>query len=76
MRPQAPDDFPPYDSRYHNYAEMVTDVQNFAAAHPSLVHVFSLGTSYEGRDLIGVRISNDATDNLSEPGVFTTRAST
>jgi len=70
VRPQAPDDFPPYDSGYHNYAEMVTDVQNFAAAHPSLVHLFSLGTSYEGRDLIGVRISDDATDNLSEPGVF------
>src|SRR5205085_381500 len=70
VRPQAVDDFPPYDSNYHNYAEMVTDVQNFAAAHPNLVHIFSLGTSYEGRNLIGVRISDDATDNLSEPGVF------
>jgi carboxypeptidase T len=68
--PQAPDDFPPPDSGYHNYAEMVADVQAFAAAHPTMAHVFSLGTSYEGRDLIGVRISDDATDNLSEPGVF------
>ncbi len=65
-----PDDFPPEDSNYHNYAEMVADIQAFAAAHPALVHVFSMGTSYEGRDLIGVRISNDATDNLSEPGAF------
>ena len=65
-----PDDFPPEDSNYHNYAEMVADIQAFAAAHPALVHVFSLGTWYEGRDLIGVRISNDATDNLSEPGAF------
>ena len=66
----TPDDFPPPDSGYHNYAEMVADVQAVAAAHPSTVHLFSLGTSYEGRDMIGVRISNDATDNLSEPGVF------
>jgi hypothetical protein len=65
-----PDDFPPGDSNYHNYAETVADLQAVAAAHPALVHVFSLGTSYEGRDLIGVRISNDVTDNLSEPGVF------
>jgi murein tripeptide amidase MpaA len=65
-----PDDFPPADSGYHNYAEMVKDVQAVAAAHPSTVHLFSLGVSYEGRDLIGARVSNDANDNLSEPGVF------
>ncbi len=68
--PESPDDFPPPDSGYHNYAETVADVQAFAAAHPTMAHLFSLGTSYEGRDLIGVRISDDATDNLSEPGVF------
>lgn len=67
---EEPDDFPPEDSDYHNYAEMVADMQAVAAAHPSTVHLFSLGTSYDGRDLIGARVSNDATDNLSEPGVF------
>jgi carboxypeptidase T len=64
------DEFPPGDEGYHTYAEMVTDLQALAAAHPATVHLFSLGQSYEGRDLIGVRISNDANDNLSEPGVF------
>jgi carboxypeptidase T len=70
VRPMRPDDFPPPDSEYHNYAEMVADVQAVAAARPSIVHLISLGTSYEGRNIIGVRISDDATDNLSEPGVF------
>jgi carboxypeptidase T len=70
VRPVRSDDFPPPDSEYHNYAEMVADVQAVAAARPSIVHLISLGTSYEGRNIIGVRISDDATDNLSEPGVF------
>lgn len=64
------DEFPPGDENYHTYDEMVADLQALAAAHPQTVHLFSLGTSYEGRNLIGVRISNDANDNLSEPGVF------
>jgi carboxypeptidase T len=65
-----PVDFPPEDSNYHNYAEMVADMQAVATAHPTTVHLFSLGTSYEGRNLIGARVSNDASDNLGEPGVF------
>jgi carboxypeptidase T len=67
---EQPDDFPPEDSGYHNYTEMVQDLQAVAAAHPATVRLFSLGSSYEGRDMIGARISNDATDNLGEPGVF------
>ena len=64
------DEFPPGDEGYHTYQEMVDDLQALAAAHPSTVHLFSLGQSYEGRNLIGMRISDDANDNLSEPGVF------
>ena len=66
----TPDEFPPGDEGYHTYAEMVTDLQTLATAHPSTVHLISLGQSYEGRDLIGVRISDDTNDNLSEPGVL------
>ena len=70
VQPLQVNDFPPEDSNYHNYAEMVADLQALAAAYPQFVHIISLGQSFEGRDLIGVRISNDANDNLSEPGVF------
>jgi carboxypeptidase T len=68
--PMQINDFPPEDSNYHNYQEMVADLQALAAAYPQFVHIISLGQSFEGRDLIGVRISDDANDNLSEPGVF------
>ena len=65
-----PDDFPPGFEDYHNYAEMTANLQAFAAAHPQFVRLITLGNSYENRNIIGVRISNDANDNLSEPGVF------
>jgi carboxypeptidase T len=65
-----PDDFPPGFEAYHNYAEMTATLQAFAASHPQFVHLITLGNSYENRNIIGVRISNDANDNLSEPGVF------
>ncbi len=41
------EDFPPADSAYHNYAEMVADIQAVATAHPDIVSLFSIGTSYE-----------------------------
>jgi carboxypeptidase T len=65
-----PDDFPPGFEDYHNYAEMTATLQSFAATHPQFVHIITLGNSYENRNIIGVRISDDANDNLSEPGVF------
>ena len=68
--PAKIDDFPPQDAKYHNYAEMVAELHAVAAAYPATVHLFSLGLSFQGRDLIGARVSNDATDNLNEPGVF------
>jgi murein tripeptide amidase MpaA len=49
---------------------MVADVEALAARYPAKVHLFSLGTSYDGRNLLAARVSNDAADNLSEPGVF------
>jgi len=44
-------DFPPTDAAYHNYAEMVAEIQQVAAAHPDIVSTFSIGKSYEGREL-------------------------
>lgn len=63
-------DFPPSDSDYHNYAEMQSELQSVAAAYPSTVHRFDIGRSSQNRVLEAVRISDDANDNTSEPGVL------
>jgi len=62
-----PSDFPVTDADYHNYAEMVAEVQATAAAHPSIVKLFSIGASYEGRDLLAAKISDNVGQDEDEP---------
>ncbi|MFC5817273.1 M14 family zinc carboxypeptidase [Nonomuraea harbinensis] len=65
-------DFPPSDSAYHNYAEMIAYIDDLVADHPGIASKFSYGTSYEGRQLVGVKISdNVATDEAETEVLFT-----
>jgi carboxypeptidase T len=65
-------DFPGADSQYHNYAEMSTEVANTAAAFPAIVQRFSLGRSYEGRELWAVKVSDNVATDEAEPEVLFT----
>ena len=63
-------DFPASDSRYHNYAEMVADIQAVAAAHPDIVQVRSIGKSYKGRDIWIAKISDNVATDEPEPEIL------
>ncbi|MFL5680000.1 MAG: M14 family metallopeptidase [Chloroflexota bacterium] len=63
-------DFPAKDSRFHNYAEMVSDIHAVAAAHPNIVQVFSIGKSYEGRDIWAAKISDNVAVDENEPEIL------
>jgi carboxypeptidase T len=65
----APHDFPPEDADYHNYAEMVADISATAAANKDIVRVFSIGRSYEGREIWAVKISDNVWQDEDEPEV-------
>jgi carboxypeptidase T len=56
----APQDFPPGYEGYHNYKEMGDDIAAEVAAHPNLITEFSIGQSYEGRDILAALITKDA----------------
>ena len=68
--PVSAGDFPPKDSLYHNYTEMVTDIQATEAAHPNIVHVFSIGKSYQGRDIWAAKISDNVATDENEPEIL------
>src|SRR3712207_1877478 len=63
-------DFPSSDSRYHSYAEMVSEIKAVAAANPSIVRVFSIGKSYQGRDIWAAKISDNVATDEAEPEVL------
>jgi hypothetical protein len=66
----ADPDFPAKDSLYHNYPEMVTLMKAAETAHPGLVDAFSIGKSYQGRDLWAAKISDNVGTDESEPEVM------
>lgn len=64
--------FPPADSAYHDYAEMVAELNQAAADHPAIFSLFSLGTSYEGRTLWAGKISDNVGIDENEPEILFT----
>ena len=64
--------FPPADSAYHDFAEMVAEIQQAAHDHPAIFSLFSLGTSYEGRTIWAGKISDNVGVDETEPEVLFT----
>ncbi|HEY0602601.1 MAG TPA: M14 family metallopeptidase, partial [Herpetosiphonaceae bacterium] len=64
------EDFPPADSLYHNYTEMSNEIASVAASYPSIASRFSIGKSYENRDIWAMKISDNVATDESEPEVL------
>jgi len=64
--------FPPADSAYHDYGEMVAELQQAAFDHPATFSLFSLGLSYEGRTIWAGKISDNVAVDKDEPEVLFT----
>ncbi|MEO3748501.1 M14 family zinc carboxypeptidase [Plantactinospora sp. B5E13] len=63
-------DFPAADSAYHNYAELNTVLNQVVADHPGIARRSSIGTSYEGRDLPVIKISDNVAVDEDEPEIL------
>ncbi len=65
-------DFPSADSRYHNYAEMTSEINSIVSANPSIASTRVIGTSYQGRNITAIKISDNVGTDESEPEVLFT----
>ncbi|MFF3893878.1 M14 family metallopeptidase [Streptomyces sp. NPDC001812] len=65
-------DFPSADSRYHNYAEMNAEIDQRLSAYPDIMSKRVIGRSYQGRDIVAIKISDNVTADENEPEVLFT----
>jgi hypothetical protein len=63
-------EFPPGETGYHTYPEMAAVLAATAAAHPDIVSRVSIGTSYQGRQLWAVKVSDNVERDEAEPEVL------
>ncbi|MEU9718481.1 M14 family metallopeptidase [Streptomyces sp. NPDC047976] len=68
----TPMDFPSADSRYHNYAEANAEIDQRIAQYPGIMSKRVIGKSYQGRDLIAIKISDNVGTDEAEPEVLFT----
>ncbi|WP_062204766.1 M14 family metallopeptidase [Streptomyces sp. NBRC 109706] len=57
---------------YHTYAEALATVDQLEAGYPDLVSSQVIGESYEGRDIVAVKVSANVTVDEDEPEVLFT----
>ncbi|MEU1011019.1 MULTISPECIES: M14 family metallopeptidase [unclassified Streptomyces] len=65
-------DFPSADSKYHNYAEMNAEIDQRLAAYPGIMSKRVIGKSYQGRDIVAIKVSDNVGTDENEPEVLFT----
>jgi len=56
--------------QYHTLAQMESMLQTIASNYPDITVLYSIGTTYEGRNIWCLEISDNPGVNEGEPGVF------
>ncbi|MFF8384315.1 M14 family metallopeptidase [Streptomyces kanasensis] len=70
--PVSPMDFPSADSRYHTYAEMNAEIAQRLQQYPNIMSRRVIGKSYQGRDIVAIKISDNVATDENEPEVLFT----
>jgi len=68
----TPLDFPSADSNYHNFNEMTAEINQAVTDHPNVLSKRIIGTSYEGREMVALKISDNVATDEDEPEILFT----
>jgi hypothetical protein len=56
--------------QYHTLAETEAILENIADDYPEITSLYSIGTTYEGRDILCLEITDNPGEDEGEPGIF------
>ena len=56
--------------QYHTLAQIENMLENIADNYPDITSLHSIGTSYEGRDILCLEITDNPGEDEDEPGLF------
>ncbi|MFD7666996.1 M14 family metallopeptidase [Streptomyces sp. NPDC059788] len=65
-------DFPSGYGKYHNYAEATAEINALVATYPAILSKQVIGKSYEGRDILALKLSKNVAQDEKEPEVLFT----
>jgi len=68
--PAETQQFPTGYTAFHTYASLCRALVAAAAAHPDIARLFSIGQSWEGREIWAMEISTHLSDGTHPPGVL------
>ncbi len=58
------------EPEFHTYSEVVSELFQTESDHSTIASVFLLGKSYQNRDILGIKISDNVSTDESEPEAF------
>jgi carboxypeptidase T len=70
----APQVLPPGYEDYHDYAELTAEVNQVVGAFPAIAQRVTIGQSFQGRDIMAVKISDNVATDEAEPEVLFTHS--
>ena len=56
-----------HKGEYHDYPDVVDSLEAVAVNHPSIVRLDTIGSTWEGRDILALKISDNVGVDESEP---------
>ncbi len=62
--------FPPADANYHDYPEMIAEINALVASKPAIAQKLTIGNSFQGRDMPLIKISDNVGTDEAEPEIL------